>query len=56
MKSKLIHDDRGLKTFALIFDKNDEVQEGLLEFANTNRLAEAQITAIGAFKAFSNLL
>ena len=49
IKSKLIHDDRGLKTFALVFDKNDEVREGFLEFANTNRLADAQITAIGAF-------
>lgn len=49
MKSKLIHDESGLKTFALVFDKNDDVRESLLEFANTNRLADAQITAIGAF-------
>ena len=48
MKAKLIHDEMGLKTFALVFDKDDEVREGLLEFANTNRLADAQITAIGA--------
>ena len=49
MKSKLLHDEIGLKTFALVFDKNDEVREGLLEFANANRLADAQVTAIGAF-------
>jgi predicted DNA-binding protein with PD1-like motif len=49
MKAKLIHDEMGLKTFALVFDRNDEVREGLLEFANTNRLADAHITAIGAF-------
>jgi predicted DNA-binding protein with PD1-like motif len=49
MKAKLIHNEMGLKTFALVFDKNDEVREGLLEFANTNRLADAHITAIGAF-------
>jgi uncharacterized protein len=49
MKSKLLHDEKGLKTFALVFDKNDEIREGLLEFANTNRLADAQLTAIGAF-------
>lgn len=49
MKSKLIHDEMGLKTYAVVFDKNDEVREGLLEFANTNRLADAQVTAIGAF-------
>jgi predicted DNA-binding protein with PD1-like motif len=49
MKSKLLHDEIGLKTFALVFDKNDEIREGLLEFANANRLADAQVTAIGAF-------
>jgi uncharacterized protein len=49
MKSKLLHDGMGLKTFALVFDKGDEVREGLLEFANANRLANAQVTAIGAF-------
>jgi hypothetical protein len=40
MKSKLLHDEKGLKTFAIVFDKNDEVRQGLLEFANTNRLAK----------------
>jgi uncharacterized protein len=49
MKSKLLHDEMGIKTFALVFDKNDDVREGLLEFANANRLADAQVTAIGAF-------
>ena len=49
MTSKLLHDEMGLKTFAIVFDKGDEVREGLLEFANTNRLADAQVTAIGAF-------
>jgi predicted DNA-binding protein with PD1-like motif len=39
----------GLKTFALVFDKNDEIREGLVEFANANRLADAQVSAIGAF-------
>jgi uncharacterized protein len=49
MKSKLLLDEMGLKTYVLVFDKNDEVREGLLEFANTNRLADAQVSAIGAF-------
>ena len=49
MQSKLLYDQMGLKTFALVFDKDDEVREGLLEFANTNRIAGAQLTAIGAF-------
>jgi len=49
MKAKLIHENNGLKTFAIVFDKNDAVREQLLEFANTNRFADAHLTAIGAF-------
>jgi len=49
MKSKLLHSDQGLRTFAVIFDKNDEVRRRLLEFANANRFGDAYITAIGAF-------
>jgi predicted DNA-binding protein with PD1-like motif len=49
MQAKLFHDEMGLKTFALVFDKGDDVREGLLEFTNTNRLADAQVSAIGAF-------
>lgn len=49
MKSKLLFDETGLKTFALVFDKDDEVQKSLFEFANTNRLADAHLSAIGAF-------
>ena len=49
MKSKLLHDQRGLKTFALVFDKNEEAKESLLRFATENKLRGAQVTAIGAF-------
>jgi predicted DNA-binding protein with PD1-like motif len=51
MKSKLLQDENGLKTFALVFDKGEEVKEPLLRFANENelRLRGAQVTAIGAF-------
>lgn len=49
MKSKLLHDDNGLKTFAIVFDKNDDVRKCLLEFANANHLADAHLTGIGAF-------
>jgi uncharacterized protein len=49
MKAKLLHDKDGLKAFAIVFDKNDEVRKQLLEFANTNRFADAHLTAIGAF-------
>ena len=33
MKSKLIHEHHGEKTFALIFDTGDEAMAGLVEFA-----------------------
>ena len=49
MKSKLLHDENGLKTFALVFDQDDEVQESLLRFATENGLRGTQVTAIGGF-------
>ena|SRR5947208_3604980 len=49
MKSKLLHDEKGLRTFAIVFDKGDEVRQGLLEFANSNRFADAHLSGIGAF-------
>jgi predicted DNA-binding protein with PD1-like motif len=49
MKSKLIHDGSE-KTYALVFDKGDEVAAGLLRFAREERLAASRFTAIGAFE------
>jgi uncharacterized protein len=49
MKSKLLHDENGLKIFALVFDKDDEVKESLLRFATENGLRGAHFAAIGAF-------
>lgn len=49
MKSKLLLDKEGEKTYALIFDKGDEVSSGLLHFAKENSLAAAHFTAVGAF-------
>jgi len=50
MKSRLLHDDKGLRTFAIVFDKDDDVRLGLLELANTNRFADAHLSGIGAFR------
>jgi uncharacterized protein len=50
MKSKLIHEHGGQRTFALIFDKGDEVVSSLTDFAKKNGLGGSQISAIGAFK------
>ncbi|HET9791047.1 MAG TPA: PPC domain-containing DNA-binding protein [Candidatus Angelobacter sp.] len=49
MKSKLLYESGGLRTFALIFDKGDAVREKLLEFVAANRFSNVQLTAIGAF-------
>jgi predicted DNA-binding protein with PD1-like motif len=49
MKSKLLHDKNGLKTFALVFDKGENVKQPLLDFASANALGGAQLAAIGAF-------
>jgi uncharacterized protein len=48
MKSKLL-DATGQKTFALVFDKGDEVVAELTRFATSERLGAAHFTAIGAF-------
>lgn len=50
MKSKLLHDDNGQKTFAMIFDTGDEAMKLLLNFAREQKLSAAHFTAIGAFE------
>src|SRR5437868_1257155 len=50
MKSKLLHDSEGQKTFALIFDTGDEVMSNLKAFARNSRLGGSRFTAIGAFQ------
>ncbi len=50
MKSKLLNDHGGQRTFALIFDKGDEAIAGLKQFAAQEQLGGSQITAIGAFQ------
>jgi len=48
MKSKAL-DDRGEKTWLLVFDKDDEVIGTLTGFAKTHAIQAAHFTAIGAF-------
>ena len=50
MKSQLLNDDQE-KTYALIFEKGDEVMDGLTKFAKKAGLSGAHFTAIGAFSA-----
>jgi uncharacterized protein len=49
VKSTLLHDENGEKTYALIFEKGDEVMAGLKSFAKEAGLGGAHFTAIGAF-------
>jgi len=46
---QLLYEEKGLKTFVLVFDKDEQVKESLLAFAAQNRLSAAQLSAIGAF-------
>jgi predicted DNA-binding protein with PD1-like motif len=49
VNSKLLHVHEGQRTFALVFNKGEDVHRALLEFAEANRITGAQFTAIGAF-------
>jgi uncharacterized protein len=49
MKSKLLHDAKGLRTFAVVLASGDEISACLQGFAEAERLSAAQVTAIGAF-------
>lgn len=48
MKAKLLHEN-GERTYALVFDKGDEVVAELEAFAHEHAVTAARFTAIGAF-------
>jgi predicted DNA-binding protein with PD1-like motif len=48
MRSRLIHDDAGQRTLALVLDKGDEVVAAIEAFAQEHSLAAAQFTGLGA--------
>jgi uncharacterized protein len=48
MRTKLLHEHDGLRTFAVVFDRGDEVVAGLHRFAREHKLTGAGLTAIGA--------
>ena len=48
MQCKLLHQENGKRTFAVILQKGDEAMRCLQEFAVRERLGASQITAIGA--------
>lgn len=50
MKSRLLHDDGGQRTFVLVFDTDDEVMKELLSWTGAEKISGASFTAIGAFR------
>jgi predicted DNA-binding protein with PD1-like motif len=48
LKSKLVSDVKGVKTYVLVFAKGDEVFSGLNDFATQHHVTSAHFTAIGA--------
>ena len=49
MRSKLIHEAHGQRTYVVVLDEGDEIQACLGQFAGAEALSAAQVTAIGAF-------
>ena len=50
MKSKLIHEQGGEKTYVLVFEMGDEAFGLLGEFVKANGIGAARLTGIGAFR------
>ena len=49
MRSKLIQDREGERTWAVVFEAGEEVVAGLRAFAREANLLGSHLTAIGAF-------
>ena len=50
MKSRLVWEQAGERTFVVVLDAGDEAFATITEFANKNRLGGASLSAIGAFE------
>ena len=51
MRSRLLNEAHGQKTFVLIFEAGDEAMAILTKFAKEQKLAAAHFSAIGAFES-----
>lgn len=51
MKSKIIYESQGQKTFTLVMDVHDEAMQCIKDFAEEKELNACQFTAIGAFSS-----
>lgn len=50
MKHKLLNERDGWRSYVLIFERGDEVMDGLVDFAASTDLAGAHFHGIGAFR------
>jgi predicted DNA-binding protein with PD1-like motif len=50
MRSRQIHEANGQRTYVVVLDTGDEMQDCLGRFAAAEHLSAAQVTAIGAFQ------
>jgi predicted DNA-binding protein with PD1-like motif len=50
MQHKLLHDSAGQRTYAVVLETGEEVLESLQQFAVSQGILAAQLTAIGAFE------
>lgn len=50
MKSRMIHEADGQRTFVAILERGDEVRSCIDRLARAEKLTAAQVTAIGAFE------
>jgi len=51
MKFRLLSENDGVKQYAIVLAKGDEVMSGLTDFARQNKVTSASFTAIGAFSS-----
>jgi len=51
MQHKLLHENSGQRTFAVVLETGDEPMDCLESFAKQHRISAAQISGIGAFSA-----
>jgi uncharacterized protein len=49
MKTRLLHENSGQRTFAVVLETGDEAIGCLQSFINQKKISAAQISAIGAF-------
>jgi predicted DNA-binding protein with PD1-like motif len=51
MRWRLLDEQNGRRTYAVVFDTGEEAVAGLLDFARQHRLYGSQLTAIGALSS-----